>query len=320
MPFCPKCRDEFQDWAKTCPDCRVDLVAELPAESTKSARVKDEPVLLASASNEPEARMWAGILDDNGIPSMVKSYASEMFRGVYPSAYPIQPSTLQFDVYVMQSDIERARGILGNASQAEASTDRPQRPATSAKANEPLVTVATPSSAAEAAMLAETLEENGIRCVDEDVQRHPRRARHPSYEIRVLESDAGKAREILAKIPDSAAGIEAHNGQPGKKRRWITSAVGIIDIVGGAICLSLAAGFWATGALSDDGGFSQTYARVAPIALAVVGILAIPAGVCTLQRRNRWIALVGTAALALCTLPLGLLFLGPIVMYRDEFE
>jgi hypothetical protein len=31
--FCPKCRDEFQDWVKTCPDCKVDLVAELPPAS-----------------------------------------------------------------------------------------------------------------------------------------------------------------------------------------------------------------------------------------------------------------------------------------------
>jgi hypothetical protein len=31
--FCPKCRDEFQEWVKTCPDCRVDLVAELPPVS-----------------------------------------------------------------------------------------------------------------------------------------------------------------------------------------------------------------------------------------------------------------------------------------------
>jgi Putative prokaryotic signal transducing protein len=126
MPFCPKCRDEFQDWVKTCPDCRVRLVEGLRPESGptpkgdrpwrpfKSAKTEDEPVLLASARNEPEARMWAGILEDQGIRCMVKTYSSEMFRGVYPSAYPIQPSTLQFDVLVLESDLERAREILGN--------------------------------------------------------------------------------------------------------------------------------------------------------------------------------------------------------------
>jgi hypothetical protein len=30
MPFCPNCRDEFEDWVEICPDCRVALVDELP--------------------------------------------------------------------------------------------------------------------------------------------------------------------------------------------------------------------------------------------------------------------------------------------------
>jgi hypothetical protein len=31
--ICPKCRDEFRDGIATCPDCGVDLVEELAAES-----------------------------------------------------------------------------------------------------------------------------------------------------------------------------------------------------------------------------------------------------------------------------------------------
>jgi len=85
MRFCPKCRDEFQDWVKTCPDCHVALVAELRPESdptsrpdrtrraSKSAKAKEPLALVASASNEPEANMWAGILEDNGIHCMVKT-------------------------------------------------------------------------------------------------------------------------------------------------------------------------------------------------------------------------------------------------------
>ena len=30
MPYCPQCRDEFQDWVETCPDCKVPLVNTLP--------------------------------------------------------------------------------------------------------------------------------------------------------------------------------------------------------------------------------------------------------------------------------------------------
>ena len=36
MPFCPNCRDEFEDWVKTCPDCHVDLIDELPPLPKKS--------------------------------------------------------------------------------------------------------------------------------------------------------------------------------------------------------------------------------------------------------------------------------------------
>ena len=30
MPYCPKCRDEFEDWVEECPDCKEKLVDELP--------------------------------------------------------------------------------------------------------------------------------------------------------------------------------------------------------------------------------------------------------------------------------------------------
>ena len=36
MPYCPKCRDEFEDWVKVCPDCNVTLVDELPEMSVSN--------------------------------------------------------------------------------------------------------------------------------------------------------------------------------------------------------------------------------------------------------------------------------------------
>jgi hypothetical protein len=38
MLYCPKCRGEFEDWAKTCPDCHVDLVGELPPPPDEAPR------------------------------------------------------------------------------------------------------------------------------------------------------------------------------------------------------------------------------------------------------------------------------------------
>ncbi|MDD5703251.1 MAG: hypothetical protein PHU23_14535 [Dehalococcoidales bacterium] len=62
MPYCPKCRDEFQDWVKVCPGCQVALVDELPAlseiEKIRIERRNDPLVHVATASNEAVAGMW----------------------------------------------------------------------------------------------------------------------------------------------------------------------------------------------------------------------------------------------------------------------
>lgn len=38
MRYCPKCRDEFEDWVELCPDCRTALVEELPQIERKEGR------------------------------------------------------------------------------------------------------------------------------------------------------------------------------------------------------------------------------------------------------------------------------------------
>jgi hypothetical protein len=120
MPYCPRCRDEFQDWVKTCPDCRVTLVAELPpvpapASKPKPARTSDREddslVLVATSPHRPVAEMWAGILEDKGIHSVMKTYPS-VGISCEAVASPIQPAIVQFEIYVLESDAEPAREIL----------------------------------------------------------------------------------------------------------------------------------------------------------------------------------------------------------------
>ena len=118
MPFCPKCRDEFQEWAKTCPDCQVDLVAELqaPPEPTQQFRgvrkhARAEPlVCVASARNWPTAQLWAGMLEDKGIYCVVKSYRGGGMGNSVTSGRSCDLPDL--DIYVLQPDAERAREIL----------------------------------------------------------------------------------------------------------------------------------------------------------------------------------------------------------------
>jgi len=66
-------------------------------------------VHIATAPNELEAQLWKGILEDNGIYSMVRTTES---LNLY-----ISPMSLQHELYVLESDEENARNILGDISE-----------------------------------------------------------------------------------------------------------------------------------------------------------------------------------------------------------
>lgn len=72
MPFCPNCRDEFEDWVEICPDCNVALVSDLPPLPPKPEIPVDPLMYIATAPNEPVAHFWAGILEDSGIKCLIK--------------------------------------------------------------------------------------------------------------------------------------------------------------------------------------------------------------------------------------------------------
>ena len=66
----------------------------------------DDPIVrLATGLLEPEAEMWQELLAKNGIRAMVRN------MDVLSVAYGASPSN-NFDMWVKQSDLERAREIL----------------------------------------------------------------------------------------------------------------------------------------------------------------------------------------------------------------
>ncbi|HEY94638.1 MAG TPA: DUF2007 domain-containing protein [Dehalococcoidia bacterium] len=103
MPYCPKCCDEFQDWVEECPDCRIKLVDELPPLPVEVVREGDL-VHIVTAPNEIEARLWKGILEDNGILSMIKVAES---LNLY-----LSPLALEHRLYVLEEDEQEAMEIL----------------------------------------------------------------------------------------------------------------------------------------------------------------------------------------------------------------
>jgi Putative prokaryotic signal transducing protein len=121
MPYCPKCREEFQAWVKTCPDCRIALVTELPVESSpatgtasarKSAGGHEPLVHIADAPNGTVAEMWAGLLKVNQIQCLVKG---GNFRAEMNAHSPFLPS----GIYVIASEAQRAREILDGLPDSE---------------------------------------------------------------------------------------------------------------------------------------------------------------------------------------------------------
>ena len=109
MPFCPQCRDEFQDWVQVCPDCGEVLLDELPAlpepqpeDDRVRQELSDEPLVhIATAPSVSIAKMWAGILEQEGIPSLTKGGSLYLF-----------PLDSCCEIHVLASQAEKARQIL----------------------------------------------------------------------------------------------------------------------------------------------------------------------------------------------------------------
>jgi hypothetical protein len=107
VPYCPKCRDEFQDWVKVCPDCGVALVEKLPLPPTSRKRKKQDepPVHIATAPNEAVANMWSDILREHGIRCLLKG--GELRAAMYSLTY-----NQQYEIHVLASEAKKAAQIL----------------------------------------------------------------------------------------------------------------------------------------------------------------------------------------------------------------
>ena len=69
----------------------------------------DDPVVkVAAGFSEPEAEMWRELLRNNGIPAMSKN----MTGWAYNWGAQSLPFERNYDLFVKQSDVERAREVL----------------------------------------------------------------------------------------------------------------------------------------------------------------------------------------------------------------
>jgi hypothetical protein len=99
MAFCPNCEAEYREGIAVCPDCNVELVAELTQENKTHDTSEGEPVPLQSFKTGAEAEMVRELLEQNGIRSFVEG-----------GDFAVIPSSFSQEVVLMvdERDLDRA--------------------------------------------------------------------------------------------------------------------------------------------------------------------------------------------------------------------
>ncbi len=76
MAFCPGCGYEFREGVKHCPDCDMDLVADLEqADGARARRLRGGKTVSVLTCERHTAEMLAGLLQREGVPSVIRQAA-----------------------------------------------------------------------------------------------------------------------------------------------------------------------------------------------------------------------------------------------------
>jgi len=71
MKYCPKCRVEYENWAKLCGDCQVELVSQLPEEAVNDEQDQNL-VTVYTHLNESQIALVRTVLESEGIECFIK--------------------------------------------------------------------------------------------------------------------------------------------------------------------------------------------------------------------------------------------------------
>jgi hypothetical protein len=110
--YCPGGDGAFEDWVARCPDCGRTLQDEPPPEPTEAAKLEpisgDDPIVfLTSAPNEPLAQLFADVLRQEGIRSLLRP--ADPGFGAWASV-----ATFTHELYVLKSQHDRAQDIIAS--------------------------------------------------------------------------------------------------------------------------------------------------------------------------------------------------------------
>jgi RNA polymerase subunit RPABC4/transcription elongation factor Spt4 len=105
--WCPSCRAEYVDGVTTCPECNVELVAELPVVEPEYVPAAWE--LAGEFTDEVAARLAEGLLDNNDIPCKVEDVT------FHAQPVPVSQDMATYRLWVEPDNLESARKLLAEA-------------------------------------------------------------------------------------------------------------------------------------------------------------------------------------------------------------
>jgi hypothetical protein len=111
IKYCPECRAEYQEWVEKCPDCGAALTDIKPGAKAKpdkdGGKYAHQPLVTIGAfANSIEAQFSKGILESEGIPSMITS--TDSIIAYQPDASAVG----NIHLVVKESDAAKAKEIL----------------------------------------------------------------------------------------------------------------------------------------------------------------------------------------------------------------
>jgi len=107
MAFCPGCGYEFREGLTRCPDCDVDLVADLDdTDGPTARRLRGGRTVSIFASKRPTVEMLAEMLNQEGIPSIVKAANASLPQETMPLQSPLA------ELHVLERDANDQRELI----------------------------------------------------------------------------------------------------------------------------------------------------------------------------------------------------------------
>jgi hypothetical protein len=117
--FCPKCRDEFREGIAACPDCGVDLVEELPAESPPRLSI------LETTRSPDRLAILLGHLENAQVPYVVEAGTALSLLDDESAPEPTVPEPWEARVWVPAGFAAHATEAIAEGP-SSASVDEPE--------------------------------------------------------------------------------------------------------------------------------------------------------------------------------------------------